>query len=272
MAQWNETIYLNPAPRSDAPLRLEMAGVTHPDADYRIVRRESPGLYVLEYVLRGRGHLTYGGEYYAVSAGDVYFLQPGAEMEYHSDRHDPWEKIWFNMRGKLMESLCEAYRLHGLVHFRNCPLAEEFQTALGIVRHWDAETELAFDLQIHRILAKLRDWQEAHPGNSRSADGIRLKEYLEAHWREDVSAEDLAAVIRKSPAQVRRIFQRDWQMSPHRFLARQRLFYACQYLENTGYPVKVLAARLGFRDEFYFSNWFRKEKGISPTQYRKQFR
>ncbi|MBR4956553.1 MAG: AraC family ligand binding domain-containing protein, partial [Lentisphaeria bacterium] len=100
MPQWNETIYLNPAPRPDAPLRLEMAGITHPDPDYRIARRESPGLYVLEYVLRGRGHLTYGGEYYAVSAGDVYFLQPGAEMEYHSDRHDPWVKIWFNVRGK----------------------------------------------------------------------------------------------------------------------------------------------------------------------------
>lgn len=272
MAPWNESIWLCPAAREDDVLCPELAGITHPDPDYRIARREMQGFYVLEYVLRGRGHLTCGGEYYAVSAGDVYFLQPGTAHEYHSDRADPWEKIWFNIRGRLMDSLCEAYRLHGMVYFHQCPLAEEFQEALSLVRNWDAGSELAFSLQIHRIMAKLREWKEQHREEVHSADGVRLKEYLEEHWREDVPVEDLAAVIRKSPAQVRRIFQRDWQMSPHRFQIRQRVFFACQYLENTEYPIKVLAAQLGFRDEFYFSNWFRKEKGLSPTQYRKQFR
>ncbi len=272
MSQWNETIYLLPAPLPEAPLRLELAGITHPDPTYRIVRRDVRDLYVLEYVLRGTGHLVCDGEHHILSAGDVYLLQPGTVQEYYSDRKDPWEKVWFNIRGKLVESLCEAYRLHGLVCFRNCPLETEFMEALAIARNWSSGSELQFSLQIHRIFAKLREWRERHPGMRHSADGIRLKELLDAHWQEEISVETLAAAIRKSPAQVRRIFQKDWQMTPHEYLCQQRLFFACQYLENTEYPVKVLAARLGFRDEFYFSNWFRKEKGLPPTQYRKQFR
>ena len=272
MARWHETIYLGPASASEASLRLHAAGITHPDPEYRIARRNMQDLYVLEYVLRGRGELVCDGERYKISAGDVYFLQPGTTHEYYSDRSDPWEKVWINVSGKLMGSLCEAYRLHGLIYFHNCPMEKEFMEALVLVRQWSAGTELAIGLQLHRILAKLREWRDQHPEMQHSADGIRLKEYMDAHWQENISLEVLAAVIRKSPAQVRRIFQRDWQMPPHRYLCRQRVFFACQYLENTEFPIKILASRLGFRDEFYFSNWFRKEKGVSPTQYRKQFR
>lgn len=273
MAPWNETVYLCPLPPPESPLRLKLAGITHPDPDYRIARREMPDMYVLEYVLRGKGHLSCGGEYYTLTAGDVYFLQPGMAHEYYSDPVEPWEKVWFNISGKLVDSLCEAYRLHGLVYFRNCLLEKEFMEALKLVRHGGNTLALAFDLQIHRILAKLREWQDRHPEMLRSADGIRLKEFLDLHWHEeDLSVEALARAIRKSPAQVRRIFRRDWQMTPHRYLCRQRLFYACQYLENTSCPIKELAGKLGFRDEFYFSNWFRKEKGIAPREYRKQFR
>ena len=31
---------------------------------------------------------------------------------------------------------------------------------------------------------------------------------------------------------------------------------------------RALAALLGFQDEFYFANWFRRHAGISPGQFR----
>ena len=56
------------------------------------------------------------------------------------------------------------------------------------------------------------------------------------------------------------------------YLQEQRSFFARQYLENTDCPVKELSAKLGFPDEFYFSNWFKQKNNLSPTAYRKQFR
>ena len=82
----------------------------------------------------------------------------------------------------------------------------------------------------------------------------------------------LASLIRKSPAQTLRIFQKDRNCSPYAYLQEQRSFLARQYLENSDYPVKILASMLGFKDEFYFSNWFKEKNGISPSAYRKRFR
>ena len=119
MSAYKETFFPMPMPRKDAPLQLLLAGITHPDPAYRIVRHSPTDLYVLEYVIRGKGHLYWGDKYYRPSGGDVYLLQPPLSHAYHSDAADPWEKIWFNLSGPLIGALCDAYRLRGI---GRCPM------------------------------------------------------------------------------------------------------------------------------------------------------
>ena len=126
MCAWKETFFSMPMPPKDAPLKLLLAGFTHKDASYRIVRNGLDDIYVLEYVISGKGHLHWGDKYYTPTAGDVYLLQPHVSHEYYSDPADPWEKIWFNLSGPLMDALCDAYRLHGVVYFHHCRLEKEF--------------------------------------------------------------------------------------------------------------------------------------------------
>ena len=272
MGRWKETIYTCPQLSDGGPLRLFSAGITHPDNTYRISRSESNGMYVLGYVIRGRGQVTCGDQHFTPEAGDVYFLQPEVAEEYHSDPDDPWEKIWFNLQGPLMDALCDAYSLRGLFYFRDCPLQTEFFRALEIVRDWRSDSAARLAIGVHTILGRLYEWRKNHPELRKSPEGICLKEYLDRHWQRKFSLRELAGQIRKSPAQTLRIFQRDWHDTPNGYLQKQRLFFACQYLENTDDPVKVLAGVMGFKDEFYFSNWFKQRKGVSPSQYRKSFR
>jgi len=35
--------------------------------------------------------------------------------------------------------------------------------------------------------------------------------------------------------------------------------------------VKEIAARLGFSDQYYFSNYYKRKKGLSPRLYRAKF-
>ena len=72
----------------------------------------------------------------------------------------------------------------------------------------------------------------------------------------------------KSPAQTMRIFQKDWGDTPYNYLQKLRCSYACRYLNNTEHSIKELASLLGFKDEFYFSNWFKKQMGCAPSFYR----
>ena len=272
MAKWNETIYSCPQTRADAPLILELAGITHPDPTYRISRPASMRMYVLEYVIRGHGEIRCDDRQYRPEAGDTYFLQPYTAHSYNSLPADPWEKVWFNLKGPLMDKLCEAYRLQGVIYYRNCPLQEEFFEGLKIVRNWQAGSAERFALQIHRIISRLHDWRERNRGQGKSPEGLRLKEYLDLNWQKQVSTENLANLIRKSPAQMMRIFRNDWNDTPNRYLQKLRSAYSRRYLENTDCPIKELAGMMGFKDEFYFSNWFKERNGISPSRYRNKFR
>ena len=272
MPQWRETFYSCPQPQENAPLILELAGITHPDPAYRISRPASNGIFVLEYVIRGRGEIYYNDQHYSPEAGDAYFLQPHSDHHYCSDPEDPWEKVWFNLRGPLMDKLCEAYNLQGVIYYHNCPLQEEFFKGLEIVRNWQADSAERFALQIHRIISRLHDWRNRNPERNKSPDGLRLKEYLDLNWQKPVTIGELAELIRKSPAQMMRIFRHDWNDTPNHYLQELRSSYSCRYLENTDCPVKELARLMGFKDEFYFSNWFKQRTGFAPTQYRNKFR
>lgn len=272
MKTGKETIYVHPLYQSDFPLRLYMTGITHPDADYHIRRPEKNGLYVLEYVISGKGHVRFGDSMFSPVAGDVYFLQPHAAVNYYSDSKDPWEKIWFNLGGPLIKSLCSGYGLDGLIYYHDCPLQELFFRAFEIGKTWNKESCHQFAFHIHQIISALYDWKNQHPEYQKTPEGICLKEYLDRHWQEKVSLQDLAKLIGKSQVQVLRIFQRDWGDTPNNYLQKLRLNSARQYLENTILSVKEISMMLGFQDEFYFSNWFKLKSGVSPSLYREKFR
>ena len=272
MPRWNETIYPPPPTEDNAPLTLRLAGITHPDPRYRVSRPESNGLYVLEYVIRGRGHVTYGDRRFSPGGGDAYLLQPQAASEYRSDPENPWEKIWFNLSGPLMDSLCGAYLLHGAVYFPGCPLREDFFRAMELVRERQPDCVRRLALEIHNILAVLYEYRKNSALPRRSPEAVLLKEHLDLHWQRQVTIAELARLIRKSPAQMLRIFRREYDDTPGGYLCKHRNRFARQYLENTDYPIKALASLLGFKDEFYFSNWFKRHNGMSPQSYRRSLR
>lgn len=266
-----ETLFQLPKSNFPVPLELYSAGITHPDPNYRI-HREKPDLTVIEYIVSGAGHLEIDGHRYTVEAGDVYLLHPYTFQDYYSDYANPWEKIWFNLNGELVKNLIDAYQLKDITYFRQCPLEREFRAALEIVRKRepDAYTELA--LALHRIFAGMNDWRQQHPEMRRSPEGLKLKEFLDRNWRREVSLDELGGLISRSGSQTIRIFQRDWQTTPYHYIQDQRYRLAREYLENTDYKVAAIAELVGFKDEFYFSNWFKNKAGMSPAFYKKKFR
>jgi len=56
----------------------------------------------------------------------------------------------------------------------------------------------------------------------------------------------------------------------HDFLQRTRLDEARRLLGDPTLTIKEVAARLHFSSEFYFSHFFRKASGMSPTQFRRE--
>ena len=110
---------------------VELTGVTYPDPHYRIDRDRSPVL-CLEYVISGQGSVNIGGQSFYPKAGDVYLLPMGLHHRYRSDPHNPWQKIWMNVRGTLCADLLGAYHLGETYHIPSCPLLGLFQEFVSV--------------------------------------------------------------------------------------------------------------------------------------------
>ena len=94
--------------------------------------------------------------------------------------------------------------------------------------------------------------------------------YLNDHYAENVSVNDLAKIAHYSPAQFRRIFGETMQMSPSDYIASVRVNAAKTLLRTTSRRISDIAADTGFFDHSHFIRTFRGIVGTTPARYRRQ--
>ena len=93
--------------------------------------------------------------------------------------------------------------------------------------------------------------------------------YLQAHLTEpELDVGSLADIAGVSQVYLRRVFKKQQGVSPAGFVIRQRLQLAQQLLlSGEQLSVAQVAAMTGFRDPLYFSRVFKRQLGLSPTEY-----
>lgn len=75
-----------------------------------------------------------------------------------------------------------------------------------------------------------------------------------------------------SPVHFRRLFAEHTGVPPHRFLMQARTSHAERLLRTTELPLKVVAERCGFYDEYHFSRLYRRVYQVPPATYRRRVR
>ena len=71
-----------------------------------------------------------------------------------------------------------------------------------------------------------------------------------------------------SVRQVGRKFRATFQSTPRDFLMRMRILHACSLLQRTTLPITAVALQSGFYDHSDFARQFRRQMGLSATEYR----
>ena len=83
--------------------------------------------------------------------------------------------------------------------------------------------------------------------------------------------EDLAQCLGVSKCHLGRAFRSAKGIPPGRYLTLVRVAAARLYLESRTYSIEVVAGLTGFAGGNYFAKVFRRETGLTPTQYRERF-
>lgn len=98
-----------------------------------------------------------------------------------------------------------------------------------------------------------------------------LQTYVYKHYMEHITLAEIAAAGHVSRGECCRVFRRVRGETPVQFLTRCRLEQSVKLLTCTGLSVSEIARQVGFGTGSYFAELFRREMGLAPLQYRKQY-
>lgn len=92
--------------------------------------------------------------------------------------------------------------------------------------------------------------------------------YLEANYADpSLNIDKLAAKVKLSSSHFCKLFTDIYGISPGRYLQLIRISKAKDFLTTGDFTVSEIAELTGFSSVYYFSKAFKKETGISPSQY-----
>lgn len=93
-------------------------------------------------------------------------------------------------------------------------------------------------------------------------------QYIELHYKEDISLEMLAGSANVSKSECLRCFKTTLQTTPYKYLMEYRLSRAADLLKNTDLLIETIASEVGFSHVSHFGKCFREKTGLSPREYR----
>lgn len=97
-------------------------------------------------------------------------------------------------------------------------------------------------------------------------------EYIETHYSQGLTLEEMATVAGMNPKYFCRIFRALTHHSPIDYLNFYRIEQAAHMLDSTDLLVTDVGIRCGFWESSYFTKVFKKYKNETPAQYRKSIR
>jgi AraC family transcriptional regulator len=110
-------------------------------------------------------------------------------------------------------------------------------------------------------------------GGSPSLPGYKLRQitdWMKEHIAEDFSLDQLAALAGLSKFHFHRLFKTAVGDAPSHYLLKLRMHDAKRLLRETKRSVVEVALDVGYANPSHFARFFRRETGLSPSDYRQQ--
>jgi AraC-like DNA-binding protein len=226
---------------------------------------------IQQYTYMGSVHRTPPGRIFFVDSGEPHTGEPADEDGYlyrtlcltpevfrrlavevgHPNRVP-------HLKGAVVEDrelLARLIKLHRAVATA-APTMDRESFLLAVVAHL-ARTHV--ERRLHRV-----------PVGGEESVVRKVREYIEAHYADDVSLAQLASLNSRSSFHLARAFSKALGLPPHAYLESIRVQRARELLKS-GTSVVDAALSTGYADQAHFTHRFRRHTGMTPGQYRSAF-
>lgn len=241
-------------------------------------------------ILKGKGHFLINGTEIPITEGNVLLLNPGM---YHKSIPAP------------SHTLTECYLAFTDVEFVNTPknfiplfhgqkilgklpekTKKEIFQLCGAMNQESQSRKTGRYLMLKAYLIQilcllLRFDQQEELSDEHHMQGYEFKspnktyvvqqimKYMEAHYREKISLDQIAENMYLSPFYISKLFKSETGDTPINYLISLRMEKAKELLDrNPALSIQEAAAQVGYEDAYHFSKLFKKYYGLSPMYYK----
>ena len=220
-------------------------------------KRRSHGFIIK---LAGKTEYRLGGNTWLLEAGQVLFVAKGSSYEIQEVSPGYSYVVNFECTGQWDQALQKL----------QLPKNFELRSPADKLYHCWQNGEVYNALSaLYKILEATQvPLHSQHKGTSRLLEPV-LDYIRDNLTNPDLELQALSKLADVSDAYLRRLFKKHCGLSPAGYVLHRRMELAKKLLTEQACTVADVAIAVGYRDPLYFSRLFRRQVGLSPTQYRR---
>ncbi len=239
--------------------------------------REHLPSYLIKYTLRGRGELLYKNQHYLLEPGTLFFIDCLEYQYYKTISDEPWEMDWVHFSGGNAAAFYQEFSKNQLPIFQTTNLPENnpihliMEQLLLLQAQQNAQTDYHSSVLIHQLLNELllQKYQQDFTYKAIPTHILRMKDYIDRHFKENLSLEQLEQIYHINKFQLTKEFSKYIGLPPIKYQINKKISYAKNLLRYSDTSIKEIAIDIGLENSAYFSRLFKKNTGLTPSQYRK---
>lgn len=230
-------------------------GSLHYDWD---ARNRKEQLIVLQVTLKGQGFLQVGKRTVALTKNKGFFAKIPGNYRYFGE---DWHFLFIEFSGNMLQWLDTSFTVVELsdsfIEMLQEFIIDNYTQELTVTQNAKAAFTLFLDIQeeIQKEIQQKTDTVQA------------IKDYIDHHYFQDISLEFLSEKYELSKYKLIRLFEATYHSPPIHYLKKVRILHSLSLLWEDE-AVELVAKKVGFSTGNYFSKVFKKEMGVSPSEYK----
>lgn len=247
------------------------------------------------YMLEGTGLVECDGKTYVVEAGDMILFHPETVHAIYTATNIPlrYEGLKFDVNKLYTENSYAPHLRIILESAKKCEEADicfrdeairglQVKEIFEECRNELKNKDYGYDIIIHNkicflLMHLIRIWRtrgfntDKAASHLTEADSIRaITAYIDAHAGEALKVEDLADMCNMSYSYFAKNFKQYYGRSCKEYIEFIRVNKAVDLLLFTNFDLSYISQETGFSDSSHLIKTFRKWKGVTPKQFKKQ--
>ncbi len=252
--------------------KITQCGWHHVNDEYSVERPKGASTHLLLFTIRGEGYVIENEKRYSAIANTVCIIPSHTPCRYFVPQGGDWEFTWIHCIGRGADAMIEDILTssEAKISLPYSSVKQYFDTLLSS-SHKGVEGEVfAADTLLGIFFCIFRSIN-AETSQNEQYDVIRaLLKDIEEHYDQPFRLDEISKKYYLSKEYLIRLFKKQTGKTPYGYYRYCKIQKAANELIYTDRTVSEIAKTIGYSGEISFGIQFKKEFGLSPSEYRKQ--